>query len=75
MSVPRYVLDNIGIPTSRKYRQTKRTILKQVIKLVADDLLLGAAYTPKTDSGRGVLEILHDLEELNEKWSQKEWGK
>jgi len=68
--IPDYVLEALGVPTARAFRQRKRKELDIAIQAMWD-VLLASAWTPAKDIGV----ILSMLQVQRKALSQKNWGK
>jgi len=74
--VPKGVLSNMGIQTTRQYKEVKRYELKAVIDAV-DVLQFGSAFMPGCyySCENEIAEINRHLRSLKKKLSVKEWGR
>lgn len=72
MRIPKYVLRNMGLRTTREFKNLKRLQVKETIE-TWEKFIAGCAYVPGFT--QNVREITKNLTDLKEKLSIKNWGR
>ena len=70
-TIPKYVLKNSGIKTTREFKQRKRKEIREVIRAMKN-FQLGCAHAPGHES---FCTALKAAEETKDKCSLKNWGR
>jgi len=69
--IPKFVLENMSLKTSREFKQLKRKQLREV-KMVVDEYMTGCAYCPEYEST--IENFFKVLKRMLEVHKVKNWG-